>query len=500
MGDLIGRLSGGVEPSYAPNPYYADVHLWIKSESEGTKDIQSVPPEVIQEFSYTHTIENAANQFSMTLIDTDWDVLEKRLLDARDMIFFQFGYTNGSPPLRSPIFCLGVQSIQPSFSIDHVQLKIEGLSAGVLNNGREAGAYEGAYTWGPGTKCHWGRGSPNTPEEIQVPVDTGQYREYPKGMTIAQIAQEIAWRSGLKPVIDATFDLLHTDLLEGTNQAQRTFVQTRSTDLAFLKHYLLPNCVRAKDRRGGFTLYIKDALGDDVSMDAVADSPTREPGWELHLHPRRYEDPAEFEFVYMRDQMSSVIDFTPELDIVTMLSLGAGEVGAPTTDQTTGMRTVPAASLLSDQDTVLMGRYAKLFGSGGWTRVGESNVWKPVSSRIGKSVIVPSRNFSQGRAQAKQRFIEMFDQSIVASMTVQGDPRLEPNKVARVLILKPDGDLHYTSGLYLMTEITHTISGGNYHCAIKLIKNAIDEIVGGDQLDSDTSGIESASSVVTAEE
>jgi hypothetical protein len=423
------------------------------------------------------TLNNSANRLNLTLVDPEWDFLEGLL--APDFkgatMYFDFGYTSAgtenpdSYPLRSPFYQVRVINITPSFEIDHVRLSVEALSAPIGSKDGEGGQGSINFKWGPGSEATWNRGEENrTPDGLPDPIaaPAGTPRLYREGLTIAQLVQEIAWKHNLIPVIKDTEPLLFTDQLEGSEEINKIWTQDHSSDLAFIKNALLPHANVKGRPLAGYTL----RMSDDVDMAAIQ---AGKPVHKLLFYPMALDAPPKFEYVFMRGKDSAVVSFTPELDNWTMVGVGAAGSQTPSNDHVTGSR---AISQFSNELTP----EKKITDRATWTREGNQGVSKWYRAFPGAY-----RTHAQAYAFGNQRFTDMFNRQITATLVVQGHPPGPSGTAARgsfgpqvsdmiqVVVPKKDGTLHYTSGLYIVQDITHTISGGTFTTTLKLLKNAL---------------------------
>jgi hypothetical protein len=60
--------------------------------------------------------------------------------------------------------------------------------------------------------------------------------------------------------------------------------------------------------------------------------------------------------------------------------------------------------------------------------------------------------------------------SYEATMTIIGDPGIEVLSPVRVLVFTPNNVLHYTSGIYLVKEVTDSIDSGGFTSTLTLFR------------------------------
>lgn len=75
--------------------------------------------------------------------------------------------------------------------------------------------------------------------------------------------------------------------------------------------------------------------------------------------------------------------------------------------------------------------------------------------------------------------------TLKAELTIEGDPTIRPGRRCEVLFYYPtdmelpqtgNSRLHYTSGIYWVTEVLHKISGGSYLTTLSLYRHSFNEI------------------------
>lgn len=233
-------------------------------------ELTRVPPEHIQDFSYTRTISNAGNKFDITIYDKDAIEIEERLarLEKKEL-YFSYGWFDGKESIKYK--CI-IQQYQLNFNSEGAVLSLSGTSLGVLDHAKAR-------------KKVWVKedGSAMSPSEI-----------------IEYIADDRGWLIGnieeTKPV-----------LVKGE---PKVFEQQDIPDTTFILDKLLDVESVYKDK-SGYNLYFKDV----------------EEGTEVYYEPVNYDQEPDDTFVYeWRTRSSRVIDFQPDYDGMTYLMLGSSDV------------------------------------------------------------------------------------------------------------------------------------------------------------------------------
>ena len=62
---------------------------------------------------------------------------------------------------------------------------------------------------------------------------------------------------------------------------------------------------------------------------------------------------------------------------------------------------------------------------------------------------------------------------VKATLTILGDPNINPYDLVSMVMLNKDGYAHHTSGAYMITEVTDSISGGKFTTTIQMQRNAM---------------------------
>ena len=72
------------------------------------------------------------------------------------------------------------------------------------------------------------------------------------------------------------------------------------------------------------------------------------------------------------------------------------------------------------------------------------------------------------------RWYEKNIGSYTATLQVYGNPNLEPMRFINIIPFRPDGSIHHTGGVYMITDINDSISEGAFVTNLGLVKAAID--------------------------
>lgn len=70
--------------------------------------------------------------------------------------------------------------------------------------------------------------------------------------------------------------------------------------------------------------------------------------------------------------------------------------------------------------------------------------------------------------------------SMKASMEILGDPNIRVGTMVSIICIMPSGIPHLSSGVYLITNVVHRISGGTYVTSLELLRNTVEVGIGKD--------------------
>ena len=244
---------------------------------------------------------------------------------------------------------------------------------------------------------------------------------------------------------------------EGTHPELKTFYRINMTGAQFIRQVLAPYCKSKESGQGAYRLWFDDEA-----------SPDGTPGVKLYFKPDQYvqiEDKmAErllpdvdrtYEFSYGSGPESSVISFNPNYAGIVTSVIGGYEVEAATTD-----------AITNDLFSLKYNR----FTDPNRPSTGDS-VFDDLQGtvRIGAS----SYTYDEVANRAANLWYNMAQYGYTADMTVIGDPMIDVQKLCSVAVYTPQGLPHYSSGVYLITHVTDSISGGSFTSAMNMVRNAI---------------------------
>ena len=398
-------------PTYCPNPVLA--YVWIRINGVDIT-IPTQGPRKLTGFSYSRIGDKGGNRATISFFDENWDEVENPIVSSSTFpeITFRYGYTDG---LQSPDFTGLIYDYKPVFAIDGTKIVVEVISVG-----------------------------------FQDGADRLKSRTW-KGMDIHEIVAAIAREHSWNSEIDETRSILDNDGIESSLVEKKVFHQSNVRDLQFIITCLTPFAVRKTDKTADYKVWLDDRTNT------------------LHFHPPRFEESEVATFVFMRDRMSEVISFSPDMRGQLNLRLGAGVAGTPYLDSQTGQYgTVVHTNATTPEKTLL----------GGPLTAAGKEIDEDFSVSDGRYV----RDAFHADTASRDRFFDQFNSIFGATMVLQGNPTLLPHTVIRMIVIKRDGNLHYSSGLYKILDILDQIDPGNFTSTLNMIRNSYPAAgVGGDQ-------------------
>ena len=383
------------EPLYTPQPNIGFVDFIVGGVSITLPDKSEGRPQRLQDFSYVRKAMNCSNMFMIKVIDTEWIVVENLLVQGRTEVKFKY-YVNGpGGGLQSPMYHGLISNFTTNFAVDHCEISIEGYSMGTeANEIKRCGSY--------------------------------------KNKKISEIVKEICDRNGWNCVIDETQSVKQYEGFTDTKIRNKVWTQNQVSDLQFIKETLLPYAVRDSDKVAGYKIFFDDKRDENGKIT-------------LHFHPPRIENKVFKSYKFMRnDPYTPVISFAPEIPGHLKFMYGAGSVSSLTFDHitqdinknTVNQQTTPEKTALSNK-----------------------TIEQVVDQKcgVGKKSFTSASSASDGKKLSKQMFYSNFNALYKAEMVIHLDTRLSVMDVINIQVILPSGLPHYSSGNYLIMEITDSI-------------------------------------------
>ena len=244
---------------------------------------------------------------------------------------------------------------------------------------------------------------------------------------------------------------------EGDHEGLKTFYRINMSGAQFIKQVLAPYCKSKETGQSGYRLWFDDAATPDGTK-----------GSTLYFKPDQYTDienrmsdklleniDKTYQFSFGSGPDSSVIDFQPDYSGIVAAVVGGNKVEGNTVDAITN--DLISVSYDKDSDPKRPSTGDSLYDeSQGTVRIGDS-----------------SYEFNEIINKAANLWASMSSYGYTATMTVIGDPWIDVQTVCSIAVYTPQGLPHHSSGIYLITSATDSISGGSFTTTLELIRNAV---------------------------
>lgn len=366
--------------------------------TDGTK-LTKIPPQHLQDFSYTRTTHSGANRLEITLYDQTAIDLESYLIEQdTNHLEFSYGWYNGK---ESPIYLCLIADYELQLDAQGAVLSITGTSESVIEHGKNR-----KYAWTL-------NGEP---------------------MGVSEIVEEIASLNGWDVgIIEPTESVYVND------DDLKLFEQNNISDTKFIKNELISYAKTEEKGIGGYQLWFRD-LSDGI---------------EVNFSPPRYKKEPSDTYVYeYKSRESRVFSFDSQYSGFIMMNNG-------------GSRVVSRAYDTESNDFI---KSVTTYNTNSEKELAE----KKIKLGMGQEVQTNDSSLSINEAENKTNSIFSFNNEMMyrANMSVDGNPILQPFAVITVLVFVNKGELHHTSGTYLVVEITDSISGGVLTSDLTLMRNS----------------------------
>lgn len=245
---------------------------------------------------------------------------------------------------------------------------------------------------------------------------------------------------------------------EGSHSGLKTFYRVNMSGVQFIKQVLAPYCRSAETGQGGYRLWFDDSYNSEGSEGSTLYfKPDQYTNIDMSMSDELLEHVDQnYQFTFGTGPESSVIDFNPDYTGIVAAIIGGNEVEASTTDAITNDVIHTIYDKYSDSQRPSTGD-SELDNLLGTYRIGDS-----------------SYEINEIENKAANLWYNMKSYGYTASMTTFGDPLVKTQSVCSVAVYTPIGLPHHSSGIYLITNITDSITGGSFTSSYELIRNAID--------------------------
>lgn len=382
---------------------------WYLDLAIGSNNLTTIPPQYVQTFTHTRTMLDAVGSFQVDLFYEGNSELEDLIAEQG----FGANTENGNVFFRY------------------------GLSSGGSSE-----VYQGILTnyaldfQGGGTLLTISGTS------LAVVSNSRAYTASYTGTSIHDIVKQIAakqnWDVG---IIEPCVPVLSSfDDITG-NPTHKAFYQMNVQPLQFIKEELIPYSVSSVTGMGGYTVSLRDSGSSRPILDFCTPQITK---------------PSVFQYLYYAGVESNIISWNPQIqDVINMLK-GGGQLGISTMDSTTN-------NLISFVQSEATAKSMPIMGSRVFANKNAAISYMNASSMLETEM----------QAKAKSLWTKNANLSYVSTMEVPYSPVVNPNDNVDILIMNSAGQPHYTSGVYLVSQVIDTLDDTGAVSTMTLIKNAI---------------------------
>jgi len=427
----------GVSESHTPNPSMVFLSFLLdplNPQNPGHVDLTTFPNFTFVSFTHTYVGKGmSGDSWSLQLYDPTWTDIEFYLFQkeiSQTYVLFRYGYTDEGSAKSPPRYGV-VSGVTCNLETSGMTITITGGSSNIITQ------------------------------------FTQRFENF-SDASISDIIKKMISFEGLREgLIVPTKKIPHPN-----NDSQHfTFQMHGQTFMQFINSYLIPHSI-SESGEANYKLHISSAT----------EPPT------VHYYPENYdtsdyfktEDKAYKTYLYQRSEKSEVISWAPSIIPINIYSKksiheAGGILSSTQINKKTGLveniKTDPKD--LKDNKNPATKKDPKKFQTETLKQKVKPN---PLASPKDRAARNPGRNFilpssSVQTVQVRQRCaLACADSSgITGNLTLVGDPHFPSGELSRVrlIVLTPLNQEHYSSGLYQVTQVTHTISS-SYTTSVEL--------------------------------
>ena len=234
----------------------------------------------------------------------------------------------------------------------------------------------------------------------------------------------------------------------------RVYNRENMGPLEFINNILVPDAISSETGSGNYRAWTESKNGKTF----------------LNFVTTEYQFKQDVSFNYIFNVgndsgKSPVISFKPTYNIIPDVNGGTSS-------------TINLSADILDKFTNEM--FSFNYGKGGST----FNLTESVKKQTGSDQVkyFSGTGYTQKELErmAANLWLKYSSLSMKASMDILGDPNIRVGTMVSVLCIMPSGIPHLSSGVYLITGVTHNITGGTYTTSLEMLRNTIDVSVGSD--------------------
>jgi hypothetical protein len=244
---------------------------------------------------------------------------------------------------------------------------------------------------------------------------------------------DIVWEIFHNEPYNTPPEKLHIEVTDGKD----TYTQKNKTDMNFIRTELLEKAVSGATGRGGYLFRVD--------------------GDEVYFCTPEFVKSSERFYIFQRGRFGQVLDFAPEIRGAVMLVSGGGHIRVEGYDPLKKSVVRTDVSLPTDPTRRAL--------------ADETIDHTPKNGFMGRYYAVPFVRSGDVEAWAMNKYQKARSMAVKAPMTIIGDPTVHPFDLIYVLVLKPSGDVHYTSGMYRVMKVSNEITPGSFETKLDLISD-----------------------------
>lgn len=377
----------------------------------GDTTISEVPPKHILSFEYDRVTQTEANSVTMELYDETAIELEYEIAKGKDKVEFSYGYSGGR---MSKTYNATIQDYSIQFTPAGATLSIVAMTGGVSGFSQ------------PKSKTY---------ENMDI------------HNIVIEIAKEENWTLG---TVEGCKPVYSEETTPDGKQVKRKFVRNNLSAVQFITNELIPYAI-SNSGQGDYQLYF-----DDSQKPPTVNFCTTALKNELTKDSLENADVSFYELEWGTGGSSRVLSFEPNYSGNLVANLGANKVEGNIINKLTNemFKVVYDKDLAKDRPT--SGNRSSIVPNEHMSLMSASSYSPDEAAKLAANMWYHASNLAYG-----------------ATMTIIGDPKLEPMSMASILIVNKDGLPHHCTGAYIVTQITDSIQGGQFTSTLQLLKNAL---------------------------
>lgn len=250
---------------------------------------------------------------------------------------------------------------------------------------------------------------------------------------VADVAKEEGWVAGR---IEPTEKVKDKD--SKGKEIHKKFIRQSETAMVFLNRLLL-EAKSVKSKEGSYRIYFEDTVEGSILNFCT-------PNFGM-------ETSKDYHFMYDRGQ-NEVINFSIDTE-GTLFLYGAATLGYSNLDSLSNDLVEASYNTQSNPDA---------------QRVGSKTAIDPNMAK--RYYVSPALTANERDNRLNALWNKASQGMYGASLEVRGNPNLEVNSLVTVVLQNQRGQVHHTSGVYLVQGISDSISGGAYTSTLTLLKNS----------------------------